>query len=73
MLQKRVRSQPIALSILFHAESPFSISRLRLIIGNMDDGGGYPEKEQQMKTATPMLQIMRVKNPSIEAPGVFTE
>jgi len=26
-----------------------------------------------MKTATPMLQIMRVKNPSIEAPGVFTE
>jgi hypothetical protein len=30
-------------------------------------GGGIQRKERQMKKATPMLQIMRVKNPSTEA------
>jgi hypothetical protein len=33
----------------------------------MDDGGGIQRKEQQMKTATPMLQIHRMVKPSIEA------
>jgi hypothetical protein len=42
-------------------------------MAHMDDGGGIQRKEQQMKTATPMLQIHRMVKPSIEAPGVFTE
>jgi hypothetical protein len=67
MLQKRVRSQANVLSILFHAESPFSISRLRLIIGNMDDGGGYPGKPSGRKSGGPTLQITRVENLPIEA------
>jgi hypothetical protein len=68
MLQKRVRSQANVLSLFKQAERRFSVSKWHPIMVNMDDGGGgIQRKEQQMKTATPMLQIHRVNLSLIEA------
>jgi hypothetical protein len=72
-LRGALQSQANVLSLFKQAERRLSVSKWHPIMAHMDDGGGIQRKEQQMKTATPMLQIHRMVKPSIEAPGVFTE